>query len=205
VTSGALICFDDVRAIAPDGHDVMNDKNDIMNGGTNMLWRIAAITPASGTPVGKADQVTLRLDPADRTPALRPCDWVTTSEAAAILGVPSVSTLPSGDEAGSVDQTCSYQSGNHLVTSTVQLPGSFAVDARSELELAIAAGNGNATNTSGLPGPAYCGLPKGARGPDNAALTVLLNGDRIYRAWGAPCDVLKQFAEIAIPRIGGGG
>lgn len=92
-TSGALMCFDNVRAIAPDGHDVMNDKGPTP-------WRITTISPATGAPVGKADQVTLQLEPVDPTapPAFRPCDWVTAAEAAGFLGVQSVATLPVGDE-----------------------------------------------------------------------------------------------------------
>jgi hypothetical protein len=196
-TSGALICFDNVRALAPGGHDVMNDK------GPTGPWRITAISPAGGTPVGKADQVTLELAPEDPTapPAFRPCDWVTTTEAANFLGVQSVSAWPVGDEAGSVSQSCDYSSGSDFVTSDLQLPGSYAVDARSEFGMAMAAGSG--IDVSGLPGPAYCGTPKGASGKGSAALTVLLSGDRIYRAFGAPCDTLKKFAQTAIPRIEG--
>jgi hypothetical protein len=194
-TSGALICFDNVRAIATDGHDLMTDK------GPTGPWRISAISPASGTPVGRADPVTLQLAPEDpaATPAFRPCDWVTTTEAANFLGVQSMTSTPLGDEAGSVSRSCDYSSGTDFLTSDLQLPGSYAVDAQSEFDMATAAGNG--IDVSGLPGPAYCGTPKGARGKGSAALTVLLSGDRIYRAFGAPCDTLTKFAQTAIPRI----
>lgn len=194
-TSGALICFDNVAAMAPDGHNVMSDR------GPTGPWRITATSPASGTPVGRADQVTLQLAPEDPTtpPAFRPCDWVTTTEAADFLGVQAVSASPVGDQAGSVSQSCDYSSESHFVTSGLQLPGSYAVDARSEFGMAVALGNGS--DLSGLPGPAYCGAPKGAMGKDSAALTVLLSDDRIYRAFGAPCDTLKKFAQKAISRI----
>jgi hypothetical protein len=193
---GALMCFDGIRAIAPDGHDVMNDK------GSPRSWSITAISPTSGTPVGKSDQVTLQLAPEDvsAAPAFRPCDWVTTSEAARLLAVQSVSALPVGDQAGSVDQSCAYNSGNDLVTSELKLPGSFAVDARSEFSITVAAGKGSPV--SGLPGPSYCGTSKAGNGKDTSMLSVLLNDHRIYQVMGGPsCDTLKQFAQTALFRM----
>lgn len=193
---GALMCFDGIRAIAPDGHDVMNDK------GPPRSWSITAISPTSGTPVGKSDQVTLQLAPEEvsAAPAFRPCDWVTTSEAARLLGVQSVSALPVGDQAGSVDQSCAYNSGNDLVTSELKLPGSFAVDARSEFSIAVAAGKGS--QVSGLPGLGYCGTSKAGNGKDTSMLSVLLNEDRIYQVMGGPsCDTLTQFARTALFRM----
>ena len=82
--------------------------------------------------------------------------------------------------------------------SALQLPGSFAVDAQSEFEMATARGDGSDVN--GLAGPAYC-----SKSHAGNYLYVLLSGGRLYRVDGADfesCDVLKRFAQTAIPRIG---
>lgn len=51
----ALLCFT-VAAIAPDGHDIMNDRaNDLTP------WVVTSVRPASGTPVGRDDVITIHV------------------------------------------------------------------------------------------------------------------------------------------------
>jgi len=53
----ALLCFT-VAAIAPDGHDIMTDPaNDLTP------WVIISVRPASGTPVGGHDVITIHVAP----------------------------------------------------------------------------------------------------------------------------------------------
>jgi hypothetical protein len=105
---GALACWDNIRGVAPDGHDPIN--NPARPG--DVGYRITALSPSPGTPVGRHDLVTVQLADADTNapPAFRPCDWVTTDEAAGILGGP-ITTRSWGDDAGSVDMSCSYSLG----------------------------------------------------------------------------------------------
>jgi len=136
-------------------------------------------------------------------PAGRPCDWVTTDEAASILGGP-VSTRPEGDEAGSVDISCRYSRGpgEGGMTSELRLPGAFPVDAASQFALATAAID--AVPVDGLGAKAVC-VAEPTTTPPSTTLLVLLSGDRIYRATGwysLSCDALTQFAQTAIGRIG---
>jgi len=192
------MCLNNVRAIAPDGHDVAQTK------GPNIgSWTIATINPPAGTPVGRDETVTLSLAPEDVTvTALHPCDWVTDAEAARIIGAPSATGTPNGDQPGSVDQSCNYEIGGSLVTSELMLPGSFAVDAASELELVKGDGPGN--DVTGLPGNAYCATSN-HDGKTASMLIVLLSRGRAYRVFGwssdESCDTLKQFAQIAVGRI----
>jgi hypothetical protein len=135
--------------------------------------------------------------------AFRPCDWVTTDEAAAILGGP-VSTKPQGDQSGSVKVSCGYSRGpgEDGMTSELRLPGAFPGDAESEFALAAAADNSTAFDGVGI--KAQCVFEPTTTPPSNT-LVVLLSGDRIYRATGwysISCDDLKQFAQAAIGRIG---
>ena len=93
-------------------------------------YRITAVSPLPGARVGRHDVVTVQLAVADKKapPAFRPCDWVTTDEAAGILGWP-VSADPYGDETGSVDMRCDYdkpdESGGHGIrpAGPGRLPG----------------------------------------------------------------------------------
>ncbi len=56
----ALLCFT-VAAIAPDGHDIMTDPaNDLTP------WVITSVRPASGTPVGEHDVITIHVCPQSR-------------------------------------------------------------------------------------------------------------------------------------------
>ncbi len=198
-SSGALSCLNNLRSLAPDGHDVGNDT---ANAAHN--WIITAIAPAAGTPVGRDDIVTVALAPEDVTAtAFRPCDWVSADQAATIFGWPSVTTTPVGDHPGSVSQSCQYDGGGNgqMVTSDLMLPGSFAVDAQGELDLVK--GDGPGADVSGLSGPAYCATSRGGRG--SSMLIVLLSGGRAYQVFGwdggQSCDQLKQFAHAALQRV----
>jgi hypothetical protein len=194
---GSLFCFNFANATAPDGHDVLHD---IISRAPN--YRITSISPSAGRSVRRVDAVTVQVvavDPAE-PPAFRPCDWVTTDEAARILDSQSVTASPVGDQAGSVDQMCDYTWSDQLVISELQLAGSLPVDSRTEFDMAIASANGS--DVGGLPGRAYCSASKSANSDGTAMLVVLLSGDRLYRATDENCDVLKQFAQAAIPRIG---
>ncbi|MFE2712237.1 DUF3761 domain-containing protein [Streptomyces mirabilis] len=51
-----LQCFDHVKALAPDGHDVMNDSGDAIQ-----AWAVVSSKPASGTLVNLATPITLAL------------------------------------------------------------------------------------------------------------------------------------------------
>jgi hypothetical protein len=198
---GALACWDNIRGVAPDGHDPINNPTRLGDVG----YRITGVSPSPGTPVGRNDVVTVQLAHVDRTapPAFRPCDWVTTDEAASILGAP-VTTYPIGDEAGSVDMSCSYTLGlgGDGITSGLRLPGAFPVDAASQLALAAAQPNATSVNDIGI--KAVCVFEPRTT-PPSTTLSVLLGDGRIYRATGwysMPCDRLKPVAQAAIGRIG---
>lgn len=196
--AGALDCWDNLKAIAPDGHDVMNDK---AGSGT---YRITDVSPAPGTLIGSNDGVTVHvvpINPVAGPPAFNPCDWVTADKAATFLGVSSVSTEAADDEAGAAEPFCTYSSGSQLVTSQLNLPASFTVDAHTELNMNMAAGDWS--EVGGLPGRAYCSTRQ-SDGKRSTTLLVLLNGNRLYQAlgWnGQSCDTLKQFAQAAISSI----
>jgi hypothetical protein len=197
---GALGCWADTRAVAPDGHDPVNNP-DRPEGD----YRITAVSPPPGTPVGHHDVVTVQLADVDPNApaAFRPCDWVTTDEAAAILGGP-VTTRPQGVQVGSVDMSCGYSRGlgEDGVASELRLPGAFPVDAVPQF--AATAAEDNATSVDGVGVKAQCMFEPMTTPPSNTLL-VLLSGDRIYRAtgwYGMSCDQLKQFAQAAIGRIG---
>ncbi|MRH93344.1 hypothetical protein GFY24_39025 [Nocardia sp. SYP-A9097] len=44
---GAFSCFDKVSALAPDGHDIMNDSSGVSD------WRIVDVSPISGTKIAR--------------------------------------------------------------------------------------------------------------------------------------------------------
>ena len=194
---GSLFCFNFAKATAADGHDVLQD---IVSRAPE--YRITGVSPDAGKSVGRAEAVTVSVVPvpASEPPAFAPCGWVTTAEAAAFMGAPSVTTMSVGDRAGSVDQMCDYTTSDHMVISELQLPGSFPVDAGSEFSMTVAGGAGS--DVAGLPGRAYCSPSTPGSTDSPAMLVVLLSGDRLYRATDDNCDVLKQFAQAAIPRIG---
>ena len=196
--TGSLSCWDNLKAITPDGHNVFN-------GAAKGTYQITDVSPAAGTPIARNDWVTLHIVPVDlpsAPPAFHPCDWVTVAEAAKFLGDPSATTDPVGNESGSAAPYCAYNSGAHFVTSGLRLPASFPVDARTELDMTIAGGHGS--DVSGLSDRAYCATTASG-GKQSTTLLVLLSGNRLYQAlgWdGESCEILKQFAQVAIPRVG---
>jgi hypothetical protein len=199
---GALGCWDNIKAIAPDGHDAESDPEDVVQGRT---YRITDVSPAPGTLIGRNETVTVHVAPVDLfavAPALHPCDWITTDEAAEFLGASSVTTDPAGDEAGSVAPFCVYDSGGESVTSQLYLPGSFPVDAASEFGARAAAAE-QSVDFDGLPGPARCTTAQRDKGPLHTLL-VLLGDNRLYSAdaLNVSCDTLRQFAQAAVARIG---
>ncbi len=174
-------------------HDVFSQAPD---------YRITSVSPSAGTSVSRADAVKVQVVPVGQSepPAFRPCDWVTTDEAAKFLGAQPVTPMPVGDQAGSVDQMCDYTASDQTVISELQLPGSLPIDASTEFAMTQAVGAGN--DVAGLPGRAYCTPSASGNADSPAMLVVLLSHDRLYRATDDNCDVLKQFAQAAIPRIG---
>jgi hypothetical protein len=195
---GALTCFDRLRALAPDGHDVMTDHGRAASAG----WTITAMTPPAGTRVGHSDTITLSLAPSDTSaaPAFHPCDWAS-DKALAILDASAVTALPTGDQAGSVDQACDYKSPSGMVTTELKSPGSFAVGARSEFNELTAVGRGS--ELTGLSGRAYCGVTTNG-GKTTSELMVLLSEGRAYHelGWnGQSCKLLKRFAQAALAHI----
>jgi hypothetical protein len=201
VDVGSLGCWDNIREIAPDGHDAYNNstRDDVRT-----TYRITDISPSPGTPIGRNDWVTLHVVPVNlltAPAAFHPCDWVTAAEAARFLGDPSATTNPTDDESGATSPFCTYSTGSHFVTSQLHLPASFPVDARTAFNMWGADGEGS--DVEGLPGPARCTSVQRDTGPLRTLL-VLLSGDRTYAAdaLNVSCDTLRQFAEAAIPRIG---
>jgi hypothetical protein len=163
------------------------------------------MSPSPGITTARADTVTLRLAPVDSAAPVgfQPCDWVSADEAGALLGAP-VRTRALGDQAGSVDISCSYTSGTSDtgMQSELRLPQSFPVSAAAQFELAT--GGTNSTPVDGLGVAAHC-VYEPSTTPPSTTFVVLLGGNRLYRAtswYGTSCDQLKQFAQIAIGRIG---
>lgn len=137
--------------------------------------------------------------PVDITQAvLRPCDWVTVREMETITGITSVEATPTDDYMGAVSPGCTYTgSGHSVVTSTLETPQSFSVDARSELEM---------WKTDGHPGSPISGLPAiEAYCTDEGILMAVLSGGRGYLLmdWdrNMSCDKLAQIAQLALGRI----
>ncbi|MFV8321005.1 hypothetical protein [Mycobacterium sp. 23] len=195
---GALECYQ-LKSVAPDGHDPLNHPARP----AEKIYRIVAVSPATGTPVSRGDAVTVELAEVDPTepPAFRPCDWVTATEAAGIMGGP-VNGEPLGAEPGSVDIACIYDKPHDVgdgVEVDLQTSGAFAVDASSEF--ALATGTGDAVGGIGL--KASC-VDELTTTPPSTTLVVLLSGERILRVtqgFGS-CTNLKRFAQLAIGRIG---
>lgn len=198
---GSLECWDNVRAVAPDGHDPLHSPARP----AEKMYRIVAVSPASGTPTGRHDVVTVELAEIDATepPAFRPCDWVTATEAEGIMGG-AVSAEPLGDGTGSVDMACIYDKPVDVgegVEVDLQVAGAFAVDAASEFALATIPTHGTAVDGIGV--KAAC-VHEATTTPPSTTLVVLLSGDRLLRVTQgfASCATLKRFAQLAIGRIG---
>lgn len=132
---------------------------------------------------------------------LAACDWVTTDEAAGILEE-SVTAYPLLDDPGSVEISCAYHgSEGDGVESDLRLPGAFTTDAAAQFALATA---GNVATVGDLGVKSVC-VVEPRTTPPSSTVVVLLSGDRLYRATGwyaQSCDTLRQFAEVAIGRIG---
>jgi hypothetical protein len=171
VLDGSLFCFNVAKATASDGHDVLQD---VFSRAQN--YRINSVSPSAGTSVSRTEAVTVQVAPVDQSqpPASRPCDWVTTDEAAKFLGTQGtqgVTTMPMGDQAGSVDQMCDYSGPDQMVVSELQLPGSMPMDASTAFAMAQAKGAGS--DVAGLPGRAHC-TPSASGTADSPAMLVVL-------------------------------
>lgn len=59
-----LQCFDDIKAVAPDGHDAMNDSASDAN-----TWKITSMTPPPGTMVPRNQQINLTVVRDDNAPS----------------------------------------------------------------------------------------------------------------------------------------
>jgi hypothetical protein len=57
----ATICFNFDKAVAPDGHDVLEDENGRQAGSA---WRIIGVTPPSGAGVDEGQPIVLTVEPA---------------------------------------------------------------------------------------------------------------------------------------------
>ncbi|TPG33562.1 hypothetical protein [Mycolicibacterium hodleri] len=198
---GALGCWTNVRGVAPDGGDPVSSPT----GTYRTDFRISAMSPSPGMTARRDEMVTLQLTPLDPTTptGVQPCDWVSADEAGALLGGP-VHAEPLGDEAGSVDISCSYSRGlgDTGMQSELRLPQSFPVSAAAQLEMATRGKNGTAVDGVGV--TAQC-VSEQTTTPPSSTLVVLLGGNRLYRVtswYGTSCDELKHFAQIAIGRIG---
>lgn len=195
---GELGCWDNVRGVAPDGHDPLHSPAQP----AERTYRIVAVSPAVGTPTGRHDVVTLDLTELDplQPPAFRPCDWVSEAEARGMLGG-QVTLEPYGDQAGSVDIACIYNKPGDMgdgVEVDLQVPGAFLVDAASQFALDSRHG----TVVDGVGVKAAC-VDDPTTSPPSTTLLVLLGGDRLLRViqGNGSCDALKRFAQLAIGRI----
>jgi hypothetical protein len=134
-------------------------------------------------------------------PSAEACDWVTTDEAAGILNE-SVTADPLLDEPGSVEISCAYHgSEGDGVESDLRLSGAFKTDAAAQFALVSA---GNVATVGDLGVKSVC-VVEPRTTPPSSTVVVLLSGDRLYRATGwyaLSCDTLRQFAAVAIGRIG---
>jgi hypothetical protein len=199
-----LTCLDGVKWMGPDG-GVLAGMAD------GALLRVTSVSPAPGTLVGPNDPVTVNGETVDDTapPAYRPCDWVSTTEAEAILGVTPITTTAEGGERGSTDIRCGYghneapygSPDRHGVSSQLRLTAAHVVDAASEFAFSTAK---ESTPVDGIGIKAACtSVPKYPGDKPIHRVDVLLPGERLYTAtgWGGEsCNVLEQFARTAIPR-----
>ncbi len=198
VAGGALACWDNIRTVTKDGQDASKV--------IAAAQQITSVSPQAGTPIGRHEPITLELAPVDISapPAFRPCDWITTTEVADILGVPQpIKTDSAEDRAGSVDPLCVYRSpGKTAVSSHLYEPLAFPIDAATEY--ATYTGY-NAAPVEGLGLAAKCltGLQGTQYQPYNE-IVVLLDGNRMYEIEGLGaerCGTLKLLAQAAIGRL----
>jgi hypothetical protein len=195
-------CLDNVRGIRPDGSIDDPHERPYFNGARSAL--IVSVSPPPGTLVGPNDAVTVNLDNGSvgQKPESGPCDWVSPDEASRILGQPADNRYGELAEPGSTELRCTYSNQVDrisMVTSELLLTGGHIVDAASEY--AFKTGD-DSTSVSGVGIKAACVPPP--FGSTQWQFYVLLPGEKIYVASGRQsCDTLKQFAQAAIPRIGG--
>ena len=201
-----LTCLDGTRLIGPNGQPV------VLHNGDLRTYRIAAISPQTGTPIGRYDPVTVHLVYVDaqEPPAYHPCDWVSTTEAAGLLGGTPVRTasLPH-DKAGTTDIACDYSvEGHSSIESRLRMTAAHVVDAATEFDFVTSTAKDSpsltSSSVSGVGIKAACTTYSTMKRDDDHRLYVLLPDQRIYIATGdddVPCGTLTQFAQAAIPRI----
>jgi hypothetical protein len=213
-----LQCLHGVRWVGPDGSIVPAYDADNAHLKDGWLFRIGSVSPPPGAPVGPNDPVTVNLSRVDHneSPAFHPCDWLSTTEAAGLLGGTPVEIRdppagwPSpntGNFTGSTDMACEYKSpdGSHDVQSELRLTGTRVVDAATEFAAwTTEEFPADASRTVGGMGIKAACTPV-PRNWDKHELWVLLPGERIYIATGfggESCDTLTEFAQAAISGIG---
>jgi hypothetical protein len=199
-----LTCLNGVSAIGPDGRIVYEHNRFKPNGLDD--YRIAAVSPPPGTPVGPNDPVTVNLVGVDDKgkPAYHPCDWVTDDEAAGFLGAAGVGHGIEGSMEnlqGVTNVECPYYVGGRpQVYSVLHLTAAHVVDAESEFAFQTAQ---DSTSITGIGIKAACTTPRSRGRFMTRDVYVLLPGERIYVVTGRhSCDTLTQFARVAVPRIG---
>lgn len=101
-----LQCFDKIKALAPDGHDVMNDT-----GGDVQSWIVASSQPGSGAQVSLSTPIILKLrDPSASPSATRTPTHAATTKAATRQPAPVQTThhttAPPVDDHGGATALC---------------------------------------------------------------------------------------------------
>lgn len=205
-----LSCLDNITGVTPDG-SVVYQHNSTASGKEG-YYRITAVSPPAATPVGPETPVTItvvRIDTNAEKPAYHPCNWVSATEAAAMLGSTTVDIPTLSNQFDNVQgQTrigCVYNSGDesHGVRTDLELADAHLIDAASEFAFYTA--QDRSLNVTGVGLKAAC--TPDPRQPTNAEkhrLYVLLPGGRMFIVsgfGGVSCETLKQFALTAIPRI----
>lgn len=200
---GSLFCFDNIHAHTASGDDPHNNPADVTAGNT---YRITSTNPPAGTRIGHSDLLTVEVTQVNlgtEQPAFHPCDWITPDEVAAVLGVPTPGILTTGDEEGSVDRSCTYNTGDDVISSELKLDGALLIDGDTEYRWRIAKDGGDVITS--LPAPAACDTAEGVQRGPNHSIYAELPDNRIYQLLGSPdtsCEQLTQLAAIALPRIG---
>ena len=209
---GQLACLLGARAVDADGNTVYENGRHTGRIGPH---RVVTVSPPPGTPIGRHDPVTVNVVQEEYNGApsgLRPCDWISMTEASELLGGLPVTTQASGDHKGSTDIVCGYttKDGSRGVDAFLALSGAYIVDAATDFNFHMAHGNASVTSIDGLGLQAACALTYHPSGQRNH-LWIVLPGERLLivsdsgdpdRAPGESCDTLTRFAQIAIPRIG---
>jgi hypothetical protein len=180
----------------PEGHDVT---------ATARKLAPTAIAVVAASSVAFSSAVAAQPTNPAAPQSFQPCDWVTSQEAADILGKP-VTLEPTGGAEGPGAPRCFYAaSGAGIgvgISSELLLPGASAVDANSTLAHAAAEPGAQAIGGLGL--RAVCVFEPQVT-PPSTTILVLLDGSRLYRATAAYkyCDTVERFARTAVDRIPG--